>query len=208
MGIRKKREIQYQSAPVELRGPILDRGHVEAWELFRIVAWKSAKGLGWLSLNDPEEIERATRVTLTRLAEWDGPRSLLKSGLTDAEWKQWEDFVGTLIGADASHGGPTGLLRLSGVGYPVATAVLSILEPDLFPVLDKWGVKAIFGKVVSARTTKWHNKSAYRQYTQALTSPAAKELGAYRTLRERDVATMTAGKQDRAIVKEWPLPLR
>ena len=136
---------------MELRDPILDRGHVEAWELFRIVAWKSVKGSGWLSLNNPGEIVRTTRETLSCVAEGDGPRSLLKSRLTDAVWKKWEDFVRTLIGADASHGGPTGLLRLSGVGYPVATAVLSILESGLFPMLDNWVVRVIFGKAVAAR---------------------------------------------------------
>ena len=200
--------LKYQIRPTELREPILARGYIESHELFRIIAWKSAKGLAWLSLNDPKKIEQTTRETLRLLKEWDGPHCLLESHLVETDWIKWEALAGALVGADEKNGGPRGLLRLTGVGYPVATAVLSILEPDLFPVLDKWGVRAIFGKEVSGSTKRWHNKSAYRQYTQALADPEFVNLREYRTLRDRDVATMTAGKQDKVMIKEWPIALR
>src|SRR5665811_2363890 len=51
----------YQIEPIELRAQIWDRGHVEPWELLRICAWKSARGLAPLSLNDEQEIRDRTR---------------------------------------------------------------------------------------------------------------------------------------------------
>lgn len=52
---------KYQDEPTHLRDPIWERGQIEPWELLRICAWKSAKNLALLSLNDPDDIRIRTR---------------------------------------------------------------------------------------------------------------------------------------------------
>jgi hypothetical protein len=57
---------------------------------------------------------------------------------TDADWADWQQTVNAAIGWVAGHGEPSsGLLSLKGVGYPMASAVLDILDPDVWPVIDK-----------------------------------------------------------------------
>src|SRR5712692_9646955 len=34
---------------------------------------------------------------------------------------------------------------LEGVGYPMATAILDILDPGVWPVMDRWAVITVFG---------------------------------------------------------------
>ena len=56
MVAKKKKTIKYQAEPKELVEEIMRRGHITPWELLKIVSWKSAKGVAWLSLNTEEEI--------------------------------------------------------------------------------------------------------------------------------------------------------
>jgi hypothetical protein len=50
------------------------------------------------------------------------------------------------IGWVGGHGKPPyGLLSLTGVGYPVASAILDILDSDVWPVIDKWAARTVFG---------------------------------------------------------------
>ena len=37
----------------------------------------------------------------------------------------------------------SGLLGLEGVGYPMATAILDILDPGVWPVMDRWAVMTV-----------------------------------------------------------------
>jgi len=60
-GTRKKRaKPAYQREPEELRDQIWDAGVITPLQLFRIVAWKSAKGLAPVSLNSEKDIARWT----------------------------------------------------------------------------------------------------------------------------------------------------
>jgi hypothetical protein len=191
MSKKEKAKPGFQTEPVELQNAILARGHIEPWELLRICAWKSAKGLAWLTLNTEDEIRNYTREAITALNASGGTTDVLNGSLSEDDWNAWETKAGELIGADAKHGGPSGLLRLHGVGYPVATAILGFLAPTTFPVMDKWAVETIFGPGASKK--RWQRKAAYRAYAERLVNPKCTALEATSSLRDRDKAAMAAG---------------
>lgn len=181
----------YQDEPTDLASGIFERGYITPWELFKIVTWKSAKGVAWLSLNDENEIISCTKETITGLKLWSGPDNILETEMTDELWDLWEVKAGELIGADerwTSDRTASGLLRLHGIGFPVATAILSLLKPGVFPVMDRWAVESIFGIGESRR--RWQTKAKYRAYAERLVNPEIVELRDLRTLRERDKAAM------------------
>ena len=184
--------IDYQNEPSQLREGILKRGHITPWELFKIVSWKSAKGVAWLSLNTEDEIVEFTSKALRELKTCSWPYGALINGnLDENAWALWEEMAGQVIGADQKHsksGHATGLLRLHGVGYPVATAILAFLKPEIFPVMDKWAVETIFGE--SASRKRWQRKSKYREFAQLLVNPQIEDLQKVETLRGRDQKAM------------------
>ena len=186
------KKIEYQNEPLHLRDEILKRGHITPWELFKIVSWKSAKGVAWLSLNTEAEIVEFTSEVLRELRTWSWTYGALMDGnMNDEAWALWEEKVGQVIGADQKHsksGHATGLLRLHGVGYPVATAILAFLNPEVFPVMDKWAVETIFGEGASRK--RWQHKAKYREYAQLLVNPRIEDLQNVATLRGRDQKAM------------------
>ena len=194
---KEKAKPGFQAEPTELRSVILDRGHIEPWELLRICAWKSAKGLAWLTLNTEDEIRNYTREAITALKASGGPTDVLNGNLNEADWDAWETKAGELVGADTKHGGPSGLLRLHGVGYPVATAILGFLAPTTFPVMDKWAVETIFGSGASKK--RWQRKAAYRAYAERLVNPKCAALEAISSLRDRDKAAMESGMSKKGL---------
>jgi hypothetical protein len=46
----------------------------------------------------------------------------------------------------------------------VASAILSLLAPQAFPVIDRWAVMAIYGRTPN----NFHTASFYRHYTEQL----------------------------------------
>jgi len=197
MGKKEKAKPGFQVEPVELRTAILARGHMEPWELLRICAWKSAKGLAWLTLNTEDEIRNYTREAITALKAPDVSADVLNGNLSETDWAVWETKAGELVGADAKHGGPSGLLRLHGVGYPVATAILGFLAPTTFPVMDKWAVETIFGSGSSKK--HWQRKAAYRAYAERLANPKCDALEAISSLRDRDKFAMEAAMSKKGL---------
>lgn len=188
----------YQDEPTYLASGIFERGYITPWELFKIVTWKSAKGVAWLSLNDENEIISCTKETITGLKLWSGPDNILETEMTDELWDLWEVKAGELIGADerwSSDRVASGLLRLHGIGFPVATAILGLLKPEVFPVMDRWAVESIFGIGESRR--RWQTKAKYRAYAERLVNPEIVELRDLRTLRERDKAAMNRSMRKR-----------
>jgi len=181
----------YQGEPADLVSKIFERGYITSLELFKIVTWKSAKGVAWLSLNDEEKIVEYTKETIAGLRLWSGPDDILEVEMTDNYWDLWEAKAGELIGAAGrwtDNGVSTGLLRLHGVGFPVATAILGLLKPRVFPVMDKWAVETVFGSGESKR--RWQTKAKYRAYAQCLVNTKIPELTNLQTLRERDKVAM------------------
>jgi hypothetical protein len=188
----ERKKFGYQEEPVFLVNGILERGYLSPWELLKIVSWKSAKGVALLSLNTEAEIVELTSETVRDLTTWSWPYGALIDGnMNDEAWKLWEEWVGQVIGADQKHSESrraTGLLRLHGVGYPVATAILAFLKPEVFPVMDKWAVETIFGEGASRK--RWQHKSKYREYAQLLVNPQIEDLQEVATLRGRDQKAM------------------
>ena len=192
MGKVEKKKFGYREEPVFLVDEILERGYISPWELLKIVSWKSAKGVALLSLNTEAEIVELTSETVRDLTTWSWPYGALIDGnMNDEAWTLWEEWVGQVIGADQMHSESrraTGLLRLHGVGYPVATAILAFLKPEVFPVMDKWAVETIFGE--SASRKRWQRKSKYREFAQLLVNPQIEDLQKVETLRGRDQKAM------------------
>jgi hypothetical protein len=72
------------------------------------------------------DIESRTRASIDYIQHWKGQRVV---GLTDqALWDDWRETARHAIGVAATR---KGLLGLEGVDYPVATAILDILDPDV-----------------------------------------------------------------------------
>jgi hypothetical protein len=187
-----RKKFGYQEEPVFLVDGILERGYISPWELLKIVSWKSAKGVALLSINTEAEIVEFTSEAVRDLTTWSWPYGALIDGnMNDEAWTLWEEKVGQVIGADqkrSESGCATGLLRLHGVGYPVATAILGFLKPEVFPVMDKWAVETIFGEGASRK--RWQRKSKYREYAQLLVNPQIEDLQKVATLRGRDQKAM------------------
>ena len=188
----ERKKFGYQEEPVFLVDGILERGNISPWELLKIVSWKSAKGVAFLSLNTEAEIVEFTSETVRVLTTWSWHYGALIDGnMNDEAWTLWEEWVGQVIGADQKHSESrraTGLLRLQGVGYPVATAILAFLKPEVFPVMDKWAVETIFGEGASRK--RWQHKAKYREYAQLLVNPQIEDLQEVATLRGRDQKAM------------------
>ena len=110
----------YQTEPGEtFRTAIWARGHVEPWELLRIVAWKSAKGLPWLAMEAPESIASTTEDVVKLLRPF--------QHVSAADELQRDEGVAFLDATTAALGPRTkasGLRILKGVALPVASAVL------------------------------------------------------------------------------------
>lgn len=157
----------YQREPEELRDQIWDAGQITPLQLFRIVAWKSAKGLAPVSLNSEKDIERWTSNALEATSSW-----RTTNVLTDEiHWNEWEHAAGTAIGASKQAVGDSnksGLLALDGVGYPVASAILALLLPKAFPVIDKWTILGVYGPGAK----NWKRKVVYRNFTERLVEVA------------------------------------
>ena len=158
---------EYQSAPPEsLRESVFARGYIEPLELFRIGAWKSAMGLGWMTLNSHRQIEEQTRVAVSALSRWRGV-DVLRPGSDSIDWVAWRSTAAEAIGSKAAG---TGLLGLAGVEYPMATAIAATLVPTAFPVMDRWVVLAVFGRKVVA--TEVRRAVAYTAMTRCLVDAA------------------------------------
>jgi len=138
----------YQVEPAGIRCEILQQGYISPLQLIRIVAWKSAKGLAPLSLNTEGEIRQRTQ-SAVELSEPLRAFDVL-ANVEAVDWSAWREIARSIVGTDAVNARrdrtePSGLLALKGVGYPVATAILCVLDPTVWPVMDKWSARTVFG---------------------------------------------------------------
>lgn len=199
---------KFHDEPEELVAEIFSLGHITPWNLFKIVSWKSARGLAWLSLNTEEEIRSVTEELVDGLRQLSETENVLIQSMNEEDWNEWQRLAGELVGAvGKTNVQPSGLLRLQGVGYPVATAVLGLLKPNVFPVMDRWAVETIFGDGAGRKTWLWHTKAAYRRYAERLVNPECEFLKEFKTLRERDIAAMNAAKAGKPIKGYVPIQL-
>lgn len=174
---------QYQAEPSsDMRASIWAAGEIAPLELFRIAAWKSARGLASLTLNTEAKIRDTTRQALERM---DALRTIdVLAGSVD--WEEWTTLTRSIVGAKKVG---SGLLGLEGVGYPMASALLAYLAPQVWPVIDKWTILAVFGDDAGLR---WQRAVAYAAFTQRLCELAPLHYPNCVTVHDVDQAVMNA----------------
>jgi|GEM_PF-3552559 len=161
-----------------------DRGHIRPYELLRIAAWKSAISVARLTVNAEEEIEGRTRDALVAITPF--RKVDVVSAVVD--WTEWRVAASTAIG---SRERGTGLLGLTGVGFPLATAVLAVLAPTAFPVVDKWALAGVFGvDPAGTRGRVWQTAERYLEYARRLAESTDPTLRGISSIHERDRRVM------------------
>lgn len=148
----------YQNFPTDEGDRAWFRGYLDSRDLFRIAAWKSAKGMATLTLNTTDKIEHVTGlvVELLRPYQHADARVLHQSG------QEWTVFLDVTETAVSRH---TGLQQLDGVGLAMASAILCALNERAWPVIDKWATISLFESKLGP--SDWHWTSTYRQYIEA-----------------------------------------
>jgi hypothetical protein len=99
-----------------------------------------------------------------------------------------------------------GLLALHGVGYPMASAILDILDPEVWPVIDRWAVQTVFGKQPTGnpwRTGQWDFAAAYGVYAQHLATIGAACWGSGHSIHELDEKAMKLSKSGGELPPGW-----
>jgi hypothetical protein len=163
---------------------IWDRGFLTGFELLRIGAWKSAKSIALLTVNEEDQIELVTKVALTALNNYRSVNVVVDP----IDWDDWRETVALAIGRSGSRKQPpSGLLSLHGIGYPMATAILATVAPTAFPVLDKWAISGAFDITpTEAAKSKWHRSEFYAEYCKRLATDGRHEFKDLRSVHQRD----------------------
>ena len=169
---------------------IWSRGYLTGFDLCRIGAWKSAQSVALLTVNDETQIEIVTRKSLTAIREF---REVdVVNDVVD--WGSWRVAVSTAIGQSRKKPA-TGLLSLYGVGYPMATALLAVMAPRAFPVLDKWALSQTIGiPPREAGASRWHTAETYMGYCKQLATDDRAEFKGL-SIHQRDQWMMNRGIQ-------------
>lgn len=163
---------------------IWDRGFLTGFELLRIGAWKSAKSIALLTVNEENHIEVVTRSALSAISEYRTVNVVVDS----IDWTNWRETVALAIGQNGSKKQESsGLLSLHGIGYPMATAILATMAPTAFPVLDKWAISGVLDITpVEASKTKWHRSVFYTDYCKILATDERPEFSDQNSVHWRD----------------------
>lgn len=192
---------KYQKRPDDLANRAWNRGYLTSLDLFRVAAWKTGQGLGSLTLNTEGEIEARTQAAVNCVWPW---RDRPVSGLADdVMWADWRETARHAIGASAER---SGLLGLEGVGYPMATAILDILDPGVWPVMDRWAVMTVFGTQHGGRPwpgSRWQHANAYEVYARHLVTCGAAAWGSSLSVHELDEEAMKLSKNCRPLPARW-----
>lgn len=191
------RQPEYQDRPCWITGEAWNRGYIEPFELARIGAWKNARSVAAITVSRPEEIEAWTRAAISAIRPWRDRRAVAL--VTDADWAGWQKAANAAIGWVGSHGEPSsGLLSLKGVGYPMASAILDILDPDVWPVMDKWAAKSVFGIIPSR-----YCAARYTAFARHLATEGARCWGARLSIHELDVKAQSASMKGGSLPVGW-----
>jgi hypothetical protein len=145
---------------------------------------KSANGnLALLSLNSPDEIVKVTGAALLELSAYRNASSRELRLRPDA-WQAFLAATGTALGTT------TGLRQLDGVALRTASAILAILNPELFPVIDRWSVAGLYSPI-PGRTVQ----ESFVFYAHYMRTLADLQLGGVPgTVHELDQAPYNAAK--------------
>lgn len=192
---------KYQKRPDDVAARAWSRGYLTPLDLFKAAAWKTGQGLGYLTLNTEDEITSRTRAAIDCIRPWHGRTITAEAG--DAEWDDWRETARHAIGATVDQ---SGLLGLQGVGYPMATAILDILDPCVWPVIDQWAVMTVFGTRPSGQqwsAARWQCASAYAAYARHLVTSGAAAWGPHLSVHELDIEAMEISRTGRSLPREW-----
>jgi hypothetical protein len=163
---------RYHEPPIDAQAAAWNRGFMTPLEVLRCAAWKSALGLGELTLNTEEAFRDITAEAMAAISSWRGTSAVGNND--DSFWTGWHATAAAAIGSNQLP--KAGLMRLNGVGYPMATALLCILDPEVWPVMDRWAVQTVFGLHADGSQYNaglWQRSIAYTAYARhlAVTGP-------------------------------------
>jgi hypothetical protein len=191
------RRPEYQDRPCWITDKAWIRGCIDPFELTRIAAWKNAKSVAAITVNSPGEIEAWTEAAISAIRPWRDRRAIALTA--DADWASWQEAANAAIGWIGSRGGPpSGLLALKGVGYPMASAILDILDPDVWPVVDKWSAKTVFGVIPSR-----YNAARYAAYARHLAVEGTRCWGVGLSIHELDMRAQAASMKHDQLPDGW-----
>ena len=187
----------YQQYPVGVSRRAWACGFVSAHDALRVAAWKQAHVPAAMSVNPPLRIEAVTASAMAKLRASGCQHWKPLGNQTPGFWRSYEDLVRDVVGAKS---GRTGLYALDGLEYPTATAILCVLDPRMFPVIDQHAVRAIFGTQSDGsdfKTNKWYCARVYAAYARHLATVVHHQWPTH-TFHRLDVEAMRAGKRIRA----------
>lgn len=191
----------YQLRPSHIADQAWHRGYLKPLELLRIAAWKTGQGLGSLTLNTEDSIESRTGAAIACIRPWKGRQVV---GQNDrAKWDNWRETARQAIGVKATG---EGLLGLKGVGYPMASAILDILDPEVWPVIDRWAVRAVFGTRPNGaawRLEQWQCAAAYEAYARHLATVGRDCWDQAQSIHQLDVEAMMASRPGGNLPARW-----
>lgn len=165
----------------------------------RIAAWKQAHIPAAMSINLPQQIETVTDEAISILRASGCQKWSLLGNDSATLWQDYEDLVRTIVGTKRAK---NGLYGMRGVEYPTASAILCILDPTMFPVIDQHAVRAIYGTETSGKdfgTAKWYCATVYAHYARQLANVLHKQWRSAENIHKLDLKAMSVGKK---ILKE------
>ncbi|HLX88892.1 MAG TPA: hypothetical protein VKR22_10625 [Acidimicrobiales bacterium] len=202
---------RYQDEPSAIAESDWKRGHLTPLELLRIGAWKEARIPAAMSVNLEGRIEEVTAGALRALDEAGVREWEPLEDTDDLFWEKYARVVRQVVGSSDDR---SGLYGLDGVRYPAASAVLHILVPNAFPVIDQHAVRAVFGSVLEGyvlpkKRAWWYRHVVYVPFTRHLATVVhARSPGV--SLHGLDLRAQTAGrlvlrggKEAQAVRMDW-----
>lgn len=181
----------YQDLSDEFVARVQQQTFIGAFDLCKIAAWKSAQSVALITVNEPQVIEEVTASTKAALAQWlDPPTNVIEE---EPDWDQLTHDIQQAVGSSKRG---TGLLGLHGVAYPLASAILRVWNPHVFPVIDKHAVRAVraaFPGALPKGGSAMNTGAGYVLYIKAL-ARSGQTFGGHSSIHQRDIEAMTAGR--------------
>lgn len=182
--------------------PALERGYFLGLEILRIGAWKSARGLALLTLNTEEDFRSVTGGAIRAIAQLRN-RTALDNANDDEYWAEWMEVAGQAAGVSQE----SGLMKLQGIDYPMASAILAILDPDVWPVLDRWACSTVFGPdAVPGKQqlpARLRRKAKYAVYARHLVTQGHRCWPNAETIHDLDQIAMAASMPAGRLPEGW-----
>gem|GEM_PF-2433403 len=153
------------------------------------------KGMGWLTLNSETDFISTTCQAMDNLKPLRGMNLL---GLDDDQfWERW--LIATRSAAGSNIEPKSGLMKLIGVSYPMATAILCTLDEQVWPVMDRYAVKTVFG----TNGFDWQRAVVYQAFSRWLATKGPLYWTSVNSVHGLDQAAMRASMPDGCLPVDW-----